>query len=103
MAKSNGTGNVTLEQVLQMGLTHQRAGRVSDAMILYQKILKMIPNQPEALHLMGLCHHQKGNYRKAIELMRKSLKGAAENPVTHNNPDQSVLYGGAQQPCGPSG
>ncbi len=85
MAKSNGTGNVTLEQVLQMGLTHQRAGRVSDAMILYQKILKMIPNQPEALHLMGLCHHQKGNYRKAIELMRKSLKGAAENPVTHNN------------------
>jgi len=85
MAKGNGTGNITLEQVLQMGLNHQRAGRISDAIILYQKILKMIPNQPEALHLMGLCHHQKGNYRKAIELMRKSLKGAAHNPVVHNN------------------
>ncbi|MFC4235891.1 methyltransferase domain-containing protein [Thalassospira xianhensis] len=85
MAKGNGTSNLTLEQVLQMGLNHQRAGRVSDAIILYQKILKMIPNQPEALHLMGLCHHQKGNHRKAIELMRKSLKGAANNPVVHNN------------------
>lgn len=86
---ASGTGKkasgVKLEQALQEGLAHQRAGRVSKALQLYKKILKIMPNQPDTLHLVGLCHHQQKNDRKAVEMIGKSLSILPDNPVAHNN------------------
>lgn len=43
----------TLERNLQQAVHCFRAGRVEDVVRLCQLVLKLVPNEPDALHLMG--------------------------------------------------
>ena len=51
---------------------HQ-AGNLPIAESLYKQVLQATPNQPDALHLLGLIAKQKGDLKSAVQLMRKSL------------------------------
>ncbi len=86
-----------LANVLQDGVALQRAGQVTKALQLYKKMLKTAPNQPDLLHLMGLCYHQQKNYAKAANLIEKSLSFAPNNPVVHNNLGVALYALGKQQ------
>ena len=55
---------------------HQ-AGNLAQAEALYKQVLQALPNQPDALHLLGLIAKQKGDLKTAAQLMRKAL---AVNP-----------------------
>jgi tetratricopeptide (TPR) repeat protein/tRNA G46 methylase TrmB len=71
----------TLEQALQ----HHRAGRFEDAEALYCHILESEPNQPEALHWLGVMELQRGHCQKAVELIQRALVGKPEYAEAHNN------------------
>ncbi len=71
----------TLEQALQ----HHRAGRFEDAEALYCHILKSEPNQPEALHWLGVMQLQRGYCQRAVELIQRALEGKPEYAEAHNN------------------
>jgi len=45
--------NMTVEQALAIGLEHHRAGRLDQAKAAYVAILKVLPQHPDALHLLG--------------------------------------------------
>ncbi len=87
MVQSGETGKntATLAQALQLGLQYQTNGKIPAALNLYGDILKQIPNQPDALHLSGLCHYQNGDHRKAVDLMRSSIHHNPNNATVHSN------------------
>ena len=70
-------------ELLQQGLDHHRAGRAREAADCYQQVLHSNPGQPDALYLLGVLSHQIGNQEAAIELMRRAIRVAGEQPRLH--------------------
>ena len=55
------TQRLSIQQALDLALQEHGAGRFSEAEGLYQQVLQADPNQPVALHLLGVIAHQNGN------------------------------------------
>lgn len=63
----------TIQQALDLGMQHHTARDLSTAEGIYQQILKADPNQPDALHLLGVIAHQVGKHEVAEEHITKAL------------------------------
>ena len=63
----------TIQESLDLGVQHHTARDLSTAEGIYQQILKVDPNQPDALHLLGVIAHQVGKHDVAEELITKAL------------------------------
>jgi tetratricopeptide (TPR) repeat protein len=61
------------QQALQTAMAQHQAGNLGQAETLYKQVLQTAPNQPDALHLLGLVAKQKGDLKTAVQLMRKAL------------------------------
>lgn len=70
-------------ELLQQGLDHHHAGRAREAADRYQQVLRSNRTQPDALYLLGVLSHQTGNQEAAIELMRRAIRVAGEQPRLH--------------------
>ena len=49
------------------------------------------PDQPDALHFLGILTHQRGQSERGIELIRRAIAAAPENPGMLNNLG-NILY-----------
>ncbi len=65
--------SVSIPQAMQIGWEHHQAGRLPEAECIYQQVLQVDPNHPEALHLLGLIAHQVGKNDVAVQLIDKAL------------------------------
>ncbi len=63
-----------IEQKLQRALRHHQAGRLAEAEDLYRQILRADPQQPDALHLLGVIALQVGKAAAAIELLEWAVR-----------------------------
>jgi len=63
-----------IEQKLQQALRHHEAGRLGEAEDLYRQILRVDPQQPDALHLLGVIALQVGKAAAAIELLQWAVR-----------------------------
>jgi tetratricopeptide (TPR) repeat protein len=61
------------QHALQTAMAQHQAGNLPQAEALYKQVLQAAPNQPDALHLLGLIAKQKGDLKTAIQLIRKAL------------------------------
>ena len=61
------------QHTLQSAMAQHQAGNLAQAEALYKQVLQALPNQPDALHLLGLIAKQKGDLKTAAQLMRKAL------------------------------
>ncbi len=68
-----GQQTITIQQVLDLALEHHSAGRLNEAENVYRQILQSDPNQPDALHLLGVIAHQVGKNDIAVDLITKAL------------------------------
>ncbi|NQU57367.1 MAG: tetratricopeptide repeat protein [Rhodospirillales bacterium] len=66
-------------------MRHHTAGRLAQAEKIYQQILQADPDQPDALHLLGLVAHQMGKYDSAVELISKAITHRPDHAEAHNN------------------
>jgi tetratricopeptide (TPR) repeat protein len=64
---------LTIQQALDLALQHHTAGDLPKAESIYQQILQADPNQPVALHLLGVIAHQLGKNDIAVEFITKAL------------------------------
>ena len=78
-------GDAPLPAVLQQAIDAHRAGDLAAAAPLYRQFLAQNVEHPLALQLLGLLHSQCGEYGKAIELMRESLRLFPEQAEVLNN------------------
>jgi protein O-GlcNAc transferase len=63
---------------------HQQ-GRTAEAESRYSEILQQFPDQPDALHFLGVIESQRGKHDKALQLMDRSIAAHSRNPASHYN------------------
>ncbi|SMH45340.1 tetratricopeptide repeat protein [Azospirillum agricola] len=75
----------TLLDALDAAVNHHMAGRADAAEPLYRRILGTDPAQPDALHLLGVLHAQRGSPVQAVTLIGRSarVRPAAAQPWAH--------------------
>jgi len=61
---------------LEGAITLHRAGRLADAEIAYQRVLASQPNNPAALHGLGVLCQQTGRAKEALDLLRRAVESA---------------------------
>ncbi|MDP6474454.1 MAG: tetratricopeptide repeat protein [Alphaproteobacteria bacterium] len=74
-----------LQRSLGLAVRHQGAGRLSEAELICRQILQTDPDQPVALHLLGVIALQTGNDESAADLIAKSVRLAPELAAAHYN------------------
>jgi predicted TPR repeat methyltransferase len=60
--------------LLRQALVLFRDGKIDQARSLYKQILEEEPEQPQALHMLGLIHYQSGDPESAYPLLVQSLE-----------------------------
>ena len=70
---------------LRKAVEFQQNGRLAAAEGLYLNILKYYPEQPDALHLLGVIAHQKGSHDEAERLICRAIRIVPGNPYYLNN------------------
>jgi tetratricopeptide (TPR) repeat protein len=72
-SSAGGHPSFNPQHALQTAMAQHQAGNLVVAESLYKQVLQSAPNQPDALHLLGLIAKQKGDLATAAQLMRKAL------------------------------
>lgn len=73
------------KELLEAALASHMAGELSHAEALYRAILEGDPEQPDALHFMGILLHQEGMSDAGLQLVRESLQHAPLRADWHND------------------
>ena len=73
LPKQSVSNNFNPQHALQTAMAQHQAGNLAQAEALYKQVLQAAPNQPDALHLLGLIAKQKGELATATQLMRQAL------------------------------
>ena len=76
---------LTIQQALDLALEHHKAGRLPDAGNIYQQILQQEPNQPTALHMLGVLSYQDGKNEQAVELISRAIEIQPDLAEAYNN------------------
>ncbi|MGE3932340.1 MAG: tetratricopeptide repeat protein [Rhodospirillaceae bacterium] len=79
------TDDGTLTQMLVEAVGRHQAGDLAGAERAYRKVLARAPQQPHALHLLGVVLHQKGENAEAARLIGKAIKALPDYGDFHSN------------------
>ena len=82
---------LTIQQALDLAVQHHTAGRLPQAESIYNQILQSDPDQPVALHLLGVIAHQVGNNDIAVDLITKALAIKPDLAEAHSNLGLTLL------------
>jgi len=74
-----------MHNLLTTAIEAHRAGQLDKAAPLYQRILVREPDNPEALHLLGVLHHQRGDHARAVELIGRAVVVRPNAWMFHGN------------------
>jgi predicted TPR repeat methyltransferase len=77
--------------LLRRAHTAHQEGRLSEAESGYRSVLRIRPEDPDALHFLGMLHFQRGDRSEAIQLVRRSLASLGSNPHAWNNLGNMLL------------
>ena len=84
-AVGNAKPGNAIQESIDLALQHHAAGRLPEAERIYQQILQADPNQPIALHLLGVIAHQVGKNDIAVDLITKALAIKPDYAEAHYN------------------
>ena len=64
---------LTIQQAIDLAVQHHQAGDLPKAESIYNQVLQADPNQPVALHLLGLIAHQLGKNEVSVDLIMRAI------------------------------
>ncbi|MBW8039424.1 MAG: tetratricopeptide repeat protein [Planctomycetes bacterium] len=76
---------IDVAETLEVAVKHHRSGDLTEARRQYQQVLKCAPDNPDALHSLGLVAYQMGRYQEAVELISKAIENNPSMPQFYNN------------------
>ncbi|NUB14644.1 tetratricopeptide repeat protein, partial [Azospirillum brasilense] len=85
MSASRDSFPSTLQETLAQAVVHHQNGRLAEARPLYERVLRQVPEQSDALHLLGLLTAQAGDPEFGIALIRKAVAKDGAQPVFRLN------------------
>jgi len=71
--------------MLETALGHHRAGRLAEAEAIYREILTSDANHADALHLLGMIVHQRGQHETAVSMILKAIVINPNVAAFHSN------------------
>jgi predicted Zn-dependent protease len=74
-----------MHALLQTAISHHQANRLDEAEQLYRAVLSADPDQADALHLLGVVAHQRGQHAQAVELIGQAVRLRPETAAFHLN------------------
>ena len=83
--------NPTNQQYIDLAVQHHAAGRLTQAENLYKQILQTEPNQPIAVHMLGVIAQQVGKNTLAVDLISKALAIKPDYAEAHYNLGNSLV------------
>ncbi len=81
----NAAGSRDVGDRLRTAVDHHQSGRLREAETAYRDVLVGHPDNPDALHLLGLVTHRAGRLDEAVELIEKAISRAPGAARYHNN------------------
>lgn len=75
----------TITEALAIALDHHLAGRLDEARIIYSRILEVDPDQPDALHFLGVLAGQIGELEFGLSLIVRASAFRPEASDIHAN------------------
>lgn len=86
-----------IDGLFAVASNHFQAGQIRQAEEVYQRILNMHPDNPRALHALGVIAFHKGNEEDAIELISRVLSLREDYADAHNSLGNILLKQGKHQ------
>ncbi|MGE3271976.1 MAG: tetratricopeptide repeat protein [Chloroflexota bacterium] len=71
--------------ILTRAVEHHQRGQLADAERLYRKVLNQSPNQPDALHLLGVLALQNGRPADAVTRIQRAIAARPDNAAYQSN------------------
>lgn len=72
-------------QALEIAVQHHKAGRFSEALVIYEELRKDDPRHPEALNLSGVIAFQSGAIELAAELIGRAIEARPDYAEANYN------------------
>jgi protein O-GlcNAc transferase len=86
LATKSSTRNVReIGEILARGLAHHQSDDLAQAEACYREVLRVEPDHPEALHLLGVIAQQNGDYVQSEHLIRSAISHNPRSADYHNN------------------
>ncbi|WP_287128960.1 tetratricopeptide repeat protein [Candidatus Cyanaurora vandensis] len=88
MKKAKGFGKPTqheLQQALDQAARQSREGNLTQARDSYLKVLQTHPDQPTALHLLGIIYQQLGDLNQGVQLIARAAALQPKDAQLHYN------------------
>lgn len=76
---------ITLEKALSVAISLHQAQKLDEAEAIYRLILEQHPEQPDALHFLGLLMHHRGDNPLAIKLIEQAIDVSPDYSDAYNN------------------
>ena len=74
-----------LSRQIEAAFDRHKRGELGFAAAVYRQVLAQDPDQPAALHYLGLIAQQTGNSQQALRLLERSIEIDPTDPRTHNH------------------
>jgi tetratricopeptide (TPR) repeat protein len=74
-----------ISKAVDHGVKLHKAGKLSQAQSFYQLVREIVPDQPDAIHLLGVIAHETGRDELAFSLISRALGKCPDEPTYHNN------------------
>lgn len=81
-------------ELLAAGIARHQSGDLAGAVGLYQQLLAEVPDEPNALHLLGLIAQQQGRASDAVELISRAARQVPANAALEYNLAGALLAAG---------
>jgi predicted TPR repeat methyltransferase len=85
VAQAESPGGVSPAEALAFAVQLHRNRQLRAAAEVYQRVLRVVPDQPDALHFLGVICHQIGRSDEAIRMIRRSLEVQPDHADARNN------------------
>jgi predicted O-linked N-acetylglucosamine transferase (SPINDLY family) len=76
---------VDITTILKQGLALHQAGRLAEAEQRYRWVLQQDKKHSDALHLLGLVHHQRGQEDLAADFVARAIRQLPRSAAFHNS------------------
>jgi len=73
-----------ITETIKIAIKHHQAGSLEKARQQYQLVLQSVPDNPVALHSLGLIYFQTGQYEQAVEMIEKAIEQNQQVPQFYN-------------------
>ena len=82
---------LSIDQAMQLALQHHQARQIDQAEAIYRRVLRMQPDQADALHYLGVLLHQRGQSAEAAKLLERAISLRPQMPHFYCNAVPALL------------